>query len=350
MGVYKRGKVWWMSLVHNGKRIRRSTEVSDRRVAEKIHAKVQTEITEGKWFEKLPGTSMTFAELAEIYETEELKHTKSYSSMTSYFEGLRKFFGEYRLGDIEDKIIREFIRCRLAEDVVPGTIKRQLNIFIRMFNFAREEKLIRAVPLFKWPKGVKDKLDVERVRYLSFQEYDRLLACCPDWLKDIVTVAAWTGLRQRNVLELKRNEVDLVQRAIYIEGEQVKNGEDQGKPIPGPAYAVLERKMKVIHISGSSYVLGDEHGAPYHKQRVHRHFRKALKKAGITDFRYHDLRHCYGSWNAQNGVDLLPLSMLLGHKDLRMTKRYSHLNTASLLKAVAPLEKSYQNRVTNQSQ
>jgi integrase len=216
-----------------------------------------------------------------------------------------------------------------------------------MFNFAREEKLVREVPLFKWPKEVKDKLDVERIRFLSFQEYDRLLTCCPDWLKDIVTVAAWTGLRQRNVLELKRNEVNLAQRAIYIEGEQVKNGEDQGKPIPGPAYEALSRRMKAIDVSGSSYVLGDEHGRPYHKQKVHRHFKKAVKKAGITDFRFHDLRHCYGSWNAQNGVDLLPLSLLLGHKDLRMTRRYSHLNTASLLKAVAPLEKSYGSRVTN---
>ncbi len=160
-------------------------------------------------------------------------------------------------------------------------------------------------------------------------------------------VAAWTGLRRRNVLELKRHEVNLAQRAIYIEGEQVKNGQDQGKPIPGPVYEVLARRMKVIHMSGTPYILGDEHGRPYHKQKVHRHFRKALKKAQITDFRFHDLRHCYGSWNAQNGVDLLPLSMLLGHKDLRMTKRYSHLNTASLLKAVAPLEMSYANRVTN---
>ncbi len=350
MGVYKRGKVWWISLVHNGNRIRRSTEVGDKKVADKIHAKVQTQLAEGKWLDKLPGDSMLLAELAEFYDTEELKHTKSYGSVKSYFEGLRKFFGEYRLGEIDDKVIREFIRQRLSEDVVPGTIKRQLNIFIRMFNFAKDEKLVRAVPSFKWPKAVKDKLDVERVRYLSFQEYDRLVACCPGWLKDIVTVAAWTGLRQRNVLELQRNEVNLVQRAIYIGGEQVKNGEDQGKPIPGPAYAVLERRMKVIHISGSSYVLGDENGAPYHKQRVYRHFKKALKKAGIKDFRFHDLRHCYGSWNAQNGVDLLPLSKLLGHKDLRMTKRYSHLNTASLLKAVGPLERSYQNRVTNQSQ
>lgn len=350
MGIHRRGRVWWMSFVWNGQRIRRSTGVTDRRLAERIYAKVKTEIAEGKWFDKLPGNDMTFDELAELYETEELKHTKSYGSVTCYFKGLRKYFGKYRLAEIDDQFIKVFIRHRLAENVVPGTIRRQMNIFIRMFNFAREEKLVREVPLVKWPKEVKAKLDVKRTRFLSFEEYDRLLSFCPDWLKDIVTVAAWTGLRQRNVLELKRNEVDLTRQAIYIGGEQVKNGEDQGKPIVGPAYEVLERRMKVIHISGNSNVLGDENGNPYHKQKVHRHFRKALEQAEIKDFRHHDLRHCTGSWNAQNGVDLLQLAKLLGHKDLRMTSRYSHLNTASLRQAMAPLEKSYENRVTNQSQ
>ena len=350
MGVYRRGKVWWMSLAWNGKRIRRSTEVTDRRLAERIYAKVTTEIAEGKWFDKLPGGTMTFEELAMFYETEELKDTKSYISMISYFKGLRLYFGHYQLDSIDDTLISKFISHRTAENVVPGTIRRQLTILVRMFNFARGKKLIRAVPLVTWPRALKGRLDVERVRFLEFEEFDKLLSCCPDWLKDIVTVAAWTGLRQRNVLELKRSNVDLAHLAIYIGGERVKNGEDQGRPITGPALPVLERRMKGVRVSGGSYVLGDESGKPYHKQKVHRYFRKAVREAKIEDFRFHDLKHCYGSWNSQNGVDILPLSKLLGHKDLRMTKRYSHLNTRSLRQAVAPLEKSYENRVTNQSQ
>ncbi|MCJ7785131.1 MAG: hypothetical protein MUP41_14455 [Desulfobacterales bacterium] len=55
MGLYKRGKVWWMSFVCKGKHYRKSTETEDRKLAQRIHDKVKGEIAEGKWFERLPG-------------------------------------------------------------------------------------------------------------------------------------------------------------------------------------------------------------------------------------------------------------------------------------------------------
>jgi len=84
-----------------------------------------------------------------------------------------------------------------------------------------------------------------------------------------------------------------------------------------------------------------ENDSPTHKRNVQRDFKKALKQAGIEDFRFHDLRHCFASWNRQAGVDIDTLADLMGHKDTRMTRRYAHITPAHLSRAVGLLEKSY---------
>ncbi|MBE9529082.1 MAG: tyrosine-type recombinase/integrase, partial [Proteobacteria bacterium] len=73
--------------------------------------------------------------------------------------------------------------------------------------------------------------DTKRVRHLSFEEYHRLLDCCDEWLKGIVTVAAWTGLRQGNILNLRRDQVNLVAQTISIDGTEIKNGENLILPL-----------------------------------------------------------------------------------------------------------------------
>ena len=70
----------------------------------------------------------------------------------------------------------------------------------------------------------------------------------------------------------------------------------------------------------------------------------------FEDFRFHDLRHCFASWNRQAGVDIDTLADLMGHKDTRMTRRYAHITPVHLKNAVSLLEKSYQSSVTIQSQ
>ncbi len=72
--------------------------------------------------------------------------------------------------------------------------------------------------------------------------------------------------------------------------------------------------------------------------KVQRAFKAVLKKAGITNFRFHDLRHCFCSYLRQRGVDLHTIAVLAGHRDLRATKRYAHLNVDSLRSAVEKLE------------
>ena len=65
MGLYKRGRVWWMGFTYRGRNCRRSSEVTDRKLAQRIYDKIKGDIAEGKWFEKLPGEEKSFKEMME---------------------------------------------------------------------------------------------------------------------------------------------------------------------------------------------------------------------------------------------------------------------------------------------
>jgi integrase len=346
MGLYKRGRVWWMRFNYNGRQIRRPTETTNKKLAEKIHHKVMTQIAEGKWFEVDEASNRTFEELAEKYEATEFKELKSWQSVQSYLKGLKQFFGPYTLSDITPALIDEFKQMRKAKGVKPATIVRQLNILKRMFNLAKKRwEWMKEVP----PIEMEAKADIKRIRYLPFDEYHRLLEECEDWLKCIVTVAAWTGLRQGNILGLKQSKVNLTEKTISLDGSETKNGEHLIIPIAEPAFKALKEAMKVTHLR-SSYVFCQADGKPYHKRAVQRAFKKTLEGVGIEDFRFHDLRHCFASWNRQAGVDLDTLADLMGHKDTRMTRRYAHIGPMHLAKAVGLLEKSYSTFSTNLAQ
>ncbi|MBI1912832.1 MAG: site-specific integrase [Deltaproteobacteria bacterium] len=346
MGLFKRDQVWWMRFSYNGKQIRQSTGATDKKLAEKIHAKVLTQITEGKWFDVDEGKKRTFLELAEKYEATEFKELKSWQSVKSYLNGLKAFFGPYMLSEINPAVIDEFKQKRKTEGVKSATIVRQLNILKRMFNLAKKRWMwIKEVP----PIEMVARADKKRLRYLSFEDYHKLLNVCEGWLKGVVTIAAWTGLRQGNILNLKRNQVNLFARTIKVDASDTKNGEHLIIPIAEPAFLVLKEALKVTHIK-SQYALCKPEGTPYYKMEVHRAFKEALEKAGIEDFRFHDLRHCFASWNRQAGVDLDTLADLMGHKDTRMTRRYAHIGPVHLASAVGLLEKSYKAFSTNLAQ
>jgi integrase len=206
-----------------------------------------------------------------------------------------------------------------------------------MFNIARKQwkwKMDNPVSEIELPK-VRN----ERVRYLSKDEYSRLFdaheAVDNLWIKPLVVVALGTGLRLSNLCNLLWREIDMVNRTITIEAEKMKNDEYLGIPFPESVYMELQVLQRVKNLSG--HVFHDK-GETLYAVKVQRAFRKVLKAARISNFRFHDLRHCYCSSLRQRNVDLHTIAKLAGHQDLRMTKRYAHLNVENLREAVSKLE------------
>jgi integrase len=111
-----------------------------------------------------------------------------------------------------------------------------------------------------------------------------------------------------------------------------KNGEKRTIPMSNLATRFL-RDAKVRDISGKVF--------PVSETRLRVAFMKTLKKAGIADFRFHDLRHTFATRLVQNGVDLYKVKELLGHKTLAMTTRYAHHYPESLRASVEVLDHCY---------
>ncbi len=346
MGLYRRGQAWWMRFNYQNRQVRKPTGTNDKKIAEKIYHKVMAQIAEGKWFDVDEGTRRTFLDLCEKYEATDFKELKSWRSVAGYLKQLKEFFGARYLSEINPALIDEFKQLRKSKGDQPATIVRKLNILKRMFNLAKKRWMwVKDVPPIE---GIA-KADKKRLRYLSFEEYHKLLEKCDGWLRNIIIVAAWTGLRKGNVLNLKRNQVNIFARTISLEGSETKNGENLIIPVASPALEVLKEALKVTRIN-SPYVFCHEDGKPFTAMQVQRVFKEALKRAEIEDFRFHDLRHCFASWNRQAGVDLDTLADLMGHKDTRMTRRYAHIGPKHLANAISQLERSYGEFSTNLAQ
>ena len=97
------------------------------------------------------------------------------------------------------------------------------------------------------------------------------------------------------------------------------------------------RENREQHVKPSGYVFTDVDGGPLHPDFISRAFRTHIRRAGVPDIRFHDLRHDFASRLAMKGVDLNSIRELLGHSTIAMTLRYSHLMPGKLAEVVAKL-------------
>jgi integrase len=206
----------------------------------------------------------------------------------------------------------------------------------------REWEWIDTMPAFKtYAKGGK-----VRVRCLTTEQAQAVVARLPVHQREVVLLALATGLRQRNILDRTWDRVDLTRRIATIGDGDTKNGESLGVPLNDIAVAVLERQAGKHRDHVFTY-----QGKPLRTANT-RAWRGALKACGIEDFRWHDLRHTWATWLRQNDVPTWVLQELGGWKSESMVRRYAHISVKHL-EPYAPkltfpltLEETAENRET----
>lgn len=298
----------------SGRRIR---EVAGhtRRQAEKALAARKGDIVKGKFSIQDVRRAITFGVLAEIYIEHAKDTKKSWKRDITSLKNILPFFENKRLSEISPFNIVKYMQAR-RENVSGATVNRELALMKSMFNLAIKWKKARSNPV----KEVKFyKENPPRVRFLEVDEIARLLECCAPQLKPVVITALNTGLRKNEILGIKWTDVDLERGIIYIDDS--KGGEPRQIMMNG---FLLRTITKLQADSGSEFVFLNKHGKPY--RDILPAFKRALRKARIYDFRFHDLRHTFASHLAMNRTPLQMIQKLLGHKSPAMTTRYAHLS------------------------
>ncbi len=334
MGLFKRGNFWWIQLRFNGSLVRESTHTSNKKLADQRQSQLKLEMALGRFGLGNQGIRKTFQELATKYMHEEAgkKTVSSQRRDKTSLKVLLPFFGERILTQITPNMINDYKLIRKAKGRQPATINRELALAKRMFNVSiRVWGWAGDNPFLKVPM---ETIHNERIRFLTDTEFQALLNASDDWLRPLITVAAFTGLRKTNLLELEWKEVDFGNEWITV--LHTKNHQPYGVPMLPIVRDTLRELSRVRHLNGT-FVFTNHDGSKVKETKLQKHFKQACKKADITNLRWHDLRHCFGSWLTQCGVDPYAIKTLMGHKDFKTTQRYAHQSPRSLKEAIMAL-------------
>jgi integrase len=222
-------------------------------------------------------------------------------------------------------------RCKGVKEIAPSpsTLNREVTVLKHMMRRAVVWEYLSRNPFLDSQGGVLAGLKAlrepgGRTRFLNLDEIDLLLASCEPipYLKAFAAVALNTGMRRNEILSLTRKSIDWQNRTAAL--TETKNGEPRQVYLNDAALEAL--KALPPRIDGRLF--------PLHGNQVSIAFMRAVRRAGIEDFRLHDCRHTFASYQAMAGIQARGLQTLLGHRDGRMTARYSHLSDAYLKAAV----------------
>lgn len=349
MSVYKRRGSWFCDITIDGKRKQRVLKGAQSR-AQALRA---ASVIENKLFEKNYGLEkrpeIRFDKfIEETFLSYSKLHKKSYSDDVRHCRVLKGFFGRMDLSEITPPVIEKFKRTRLEGITMygrkrhPATVNRELCVLSKIFSLAFDAELIEHNPCRRVRKL---PADCARTRYLTHDEEIQLFAALDgyEWVKNIVTMALHTGMRQGEIFRLTWFNVDLPRGVIHV--RQTKNGKDRVVHINQTIREMFERLPRSSELVFPS----PKTGAAI--VDVKRTFDRAKRAAGINDFRFHDLRHTAATRMADAGADAFTLASIFGWSDIRMSLRYTHATDEAKRRAVEKLDKNSSSRdaeVTNE--
>ena len=246
---------------------------------------------------------------------------KSIKTDKGMLRWIKPYWNDLLLTEITPNAIRKLAEIKKAESS-SSTANRYLALIKSILRTSYDREWIDRLPSIKlYP------LENRRIRWLTKEEAGKLIEALPEDIRPIAIFALATGLRRGNVFHLEWSQIDPSRRVAWIHGEQSKSGKAIGVPLNETALDIIGRQKELHEI----FVFPDKNG----KARVRldgRIWRNALEKAGIENFRWHDLRHTWASWHIQSGTPIPVLQELGGWHSYAMVQRYAHLAPEHLAK------------------
>jgi integrase len=317
MSLYKRGTTWWARFTTaSGERIRCSTGTTDKAQAQEFHDQLKTEAWRVQKLGEKPNYSWDDAGVKYLKET---AHKRTHEEDRRKLRWLQQFLRGKPLREVNRMLVQQIAEAKVKESSAQ-TANRYLALIRAILRKAAHEwEWIDSAPkvrLYPEPKG--------RIRWLTPEQARKLLAELPDHQRDVALFALATGLRQSNVLQLQWSQVDLARSVCWIFADQAKAGRDIHVSLSSLAKEVLTRQIGKHLARVFTF-----RGRPLNSINT-KSWHAALTRAGIENFRWHDLRHTFTSWLAQSGTPMHVLQQMGAWESSSMVRRYAHLAPAHL--------------------
>lgn len=320
MSLYKRkdSPNWWVRITHGKGCIQQSAGTAERRKAQEYHDKLKSSLWDQERLGVRPSHTWNEAVVRFLAET---SYKASRFADRAHLRWLDRFLDGAQLEAINRDLLDRIITARKAGGSSCSTVNRTMEVVRAMLRKAAYEWewLDKApkVPMLPEPK--------RRVRWLTRDEAERLIAELPEHLAAMVRLSLETGLRRANVTGLQWSQVDLTRRTAWIHPDQAKARKAIAVPLSAAAVIILRERIgkhatHVFSFRGKTVT-----------QVNTKAWRAALSRAGISDFRWHDLRHTWASWHVQAGTPLHVLQELGGWECVEMVRKYAHLSSAHLM-------------------
>ena len=334
MSVYKRGKNgthWHYYFRVRGVRYRGAIpEARTKWEAEKAESKLKQDVFEGRFGKVEAGTMKLKDFIDDIYMPWAKANKKSWLNDDYNKVILKQFFGNKQLREIQPLEIERFKSKRLATKTkyeterAPASVNRQFEMLSRIFSLAiavgkADSNPCRRVKRFK--------LDNERYRYLDPSEEAALMEKLVDeraHLHPIVIVALRLGLRKREQLNLRRDQVDFFRNVVTA--SKTKGNRNREIPLD-----VLDERVKPVLMKLCGKKKADEFVFVNPKTKrpytdIKKSFATACTKAGVRDLEWHDLRATFCTRLALAGYDAFTIKAIKGHREMKTTERYIRAN------------------------
>ena len=264
--------------------------------------------------------------LQEFYKDFKEYALKIYSSETvsvydRAFTQFNESCGNRILASVTEKHIDEFKAKRLQE-IRFVTVNIELRTLRSAFYTAVRWKLIKANPF----KDVRlCAIDDVVPPYFSLLDFTKVISAIDkEWFRQVLIVAVLTGMRRGELLNLRWSDIDLEKRLICVQSKgnfRTKNGRRRIIPMNPHVFDVISLLSK----NQGEYVFTCE-GEKILDRGLSLRFKRLVRKLKLNKALYfHSLRHSFASWLVQEGVSLYDIQKLLGHSNIRVTEKYSHL-------------------------
>lgn len=344
--LYKRGNIWWVRFQSRGQEIRRSSFTSIKADAKEFEQRLKSQYARIARGDK-PRITFNNAKdkfIGDYFAARKLAVSSQMRYLTSLI-ALTDFFQDCYIDEINRAKVIEFANKRIHEGVNP---EKDLACLSSMLSYMVDCEAIEINPVITIKRKLIRK-KAARVRFLTKKQYEALLAKADDKIKPLIVFAVETGIREEEQMSLQWSQIDGARNELRL--TTTKSGLPRVVPLSPLASSQISAQTKR---PGNHYVFTNENGQRYAQNiKGLPSFRKAwegaLRRSGIKDFTWHDLRHTFASWAIKGWHDwqhnekmkIADLSSWLGHQSLQMTMRYAHLNVDDLHKN---LETPHKNR------